>query len=206
MNTPSKPASGTSRRTFLASTMVSTMTLTLLDRQRADAAAPPLSKDTARDPLRVTLNINGRDQQLALDVRTSLLDALREHMGLTGTKKGCDHGQCGACTVLVDGRRTLSCLTLAVMAEGRAVTTIEGLASADGTLHPMQQAFIDHDAFQCGYCTPGQILSAVACVNEGHAGSDAEIREYMSGNLCRCAAYPNIVDAVNDAKTKMQRA
>ena len=140
-----------------------------------------------------------------MDVRTTLLDALREHMGLTGSKKGCDHGQCGACTVLVDGKRVLSCLTLAVMAENREVTTIEGLAAAGGELHPMQQAFIDHDAFQCGYCTPGQIMSAVACVNEGHADSDASIREFMSGNLCRCAAYPNIVDAINDAKAKMQR-
>jgi xanthine dehydrogenase YagT iron-sulfur-binding subunit len=127
-------------------------------------------------------------------------------MGLTGTKKGCDHGQCGACTVLMDGQRILSCLTFAAMAEGRDVTTIEGLAGPDGALHPMQQAFIDHDAFQCGYCTPGQIMSAIACVREGHADSDAEIREYMSGNLCRCAAYPNIVDAVNEAKSKMKRA
>jgi len=206
MNSSPSQKSGASRRTFLASTMVSTMTLTLLERQRADAATPPLTKDTAREPLRVTLRINGRDQQLALDIRTSLLDALREHAGLTGTKKGCDQGQCGACTVLVDGKRHLSCLTLAAAAEGRDITTIEGLSSADGTLHPMQQAFIDHDAFQCGYCTPGQIMSAIGCVNEGHAGSDAEIREYMSGNLCRCAAYPNIVDAVNDAKTKMQKA
>jgi xanthine dehydrogenase YagT iron-sulfur-binding subunit len=139
-------------------------------------------------------------------VRTSLLDALREHLGLTGAKKGCDHGQCGACTVLIEGRRVLSCLTLALAAEGRAVTTIEGLAGGDGTLHPMQQAFIDHDAFQCGYCTPGQIMSAVACVHEGHAGSDADIREYMSGNLCRCAAYPNIVAAIKQAKTVMREA
>jgi xanthine dehydrogenase YagT iron-sulfur-binding subunit len=133
-----------------------------------------------------------------------LLDAVREHIGLTGSKKGCDHGQCGACTMLVDNKRVLSCLTLAAMAEGRAVTTIEGLAATDGTLHPMQQAFIDHDAFQCGYCTPGQILSAVACVKEGHANGRAQISEYMSGNLCRCAAYPNIVDAIVDAKPKMK--
>src|SRR5207302_5865265 len=119
---------------------------------------------------------------------------------------GCDHGQCGACTVLADGRRILSCLTLAVAAEGRAITTIEGLAKADGTLHPMQQAFIDHDGLQCGYCTPGQILSAVACVQEGHARNDAAIRAYMSGNLCRCGAYPNIVAAINQAKTSMRDA
>jgi xanthine dehydrogenase YagT iron-sulfur-binding subunit len=135
-----------------------------------------------------------------------LLDALREHVGLTGTKKGCDHGQCGACTVLIDNRRVLSCLKFAMMAEGRDITTIEGLAKPDGTLHPMQQAFIDHDAFQCGYCTPGQILSAIACVHEGHAESDAKIREYMSGNLCRCGAYPNIVDAIKQAKPQMKEA
>ena len=147
---------------------------------------------------------NGRKHQLALDARTTLLDAMRERLGLTGAKKGCDHGQCGACTVLIDGRRVLSCLTLALVAEGRAVTTIEGLAKPDGTLHPMQQAFIDQDAFQCGYCTPGQILSAVSCVEEGHAANDAEIREYMSGNLCRCAAYPNIVAAIKQAKHSMR--
>nr|WP_245579074.1 (2Fe-2S)-binding protein [Inquilinus limosus] len=151
----------------------------------------------------VTLRINGQDHALALDARTTLLDALRDHVGLTGSKKGCDHGQCGACTVLLDGKRVLSCFVLAVMAEGREVTTIEGLAP-DGALHPMQQAFIDHDAFQCGYCTPGQIMSAVACVEEGHAGSEAEIREYMSGNLCRCAAYPNIVAAILQAKPQME--
>ena len=127
-------------------------------------------------------------------------------MGLTGSKKGCDHGQCGACTVLVNDRRVLSCLTLAASADGQEVTTIEGLAQSGGSLHPMQQAFIDHDAFQCGYCTPGQILSAVACVKEGHAGVDVEIREYMSGNLCRCAAYPNIVDAIKQARPKMKEA
>jgi len=152
----------------------------------------------------MTLKINGREQRVMLDVRTTLLDALREHIGLTGSKKGCDHGQCGACTVLINNKRVLSCLTLAAVTEGQEVTTIEGLAKADGTLHPMQQAFIDHDAFQCGYCTPGQIMSAIACVNEGHAESDAQIREFMSGNLCRCAAYPNIVDAVKEAKPKMK--
>jgi xanthine dehydrogenase YagT iron-sulfur-binding subunit len=131
---------------------------------------------------------------------------LRDHIGLTGTKKGCDHGQCGACTVLLDGRRVVSCLTLARTAEDREVTTIEGLISADGALHPMQQAFIENDAFQCGYCTPGQILSAIGCVNEGHVRSDAEIRESMSGNLCRCAAYPNIVAAINQAKSSMRAA
>jgi xanthine dehydrogenase YagT iron-sulfur-binding subunit len=181
------------------------MTLTLLDRPQADAAqCQPLV--SARQPVTIKLRVNGQDHQLSLDVRTTLLDALREHMGLTGSKKGCDHGQCGACTVLVDGKRILSCLTFAAIAQGREVTTIEGLAAPDGSLHPMQQAFIDHDAFQCGYCTPGQIMSAVACVNEGHADSPAEIREYMSGNLCRCAAYPNIVDAVEQAKTQMKGA
>jgi xanthine dehydrogenase YagT iron-sulfur-binding subunit len=152
--------------------------------------------------MNMTLKVNGRSYDLALDPRTTLLDALRERLGLTGSKKGCDHGQCGACTVHVDGRRVLSCLTLAASARG-AVTTIEGL-STESSLHPMQQAFIDHDAFQCGYCTPGQIMSAVACVQEGHAGSAVEIREYMSGNLCRCAAYPHIVAAIQQAQPQMK--
>jgi xanthine dehydrogenase YagT iron-sulfur-binding subunit len=193
---------GVSRRNFLTTTVATTMTATLLDKTSAQPA-PTAPRVEPRQPVPLTVTINGQQHRLALDARTSLLDALREHVGLTGTKKGCDHGQCGACTVLLDGRRVLSCLTFALMTEGRDVTTIEGLASSDGTLHPMQQAFIDHDAFQCGYCTPGQIMSAVACVQEGHTGSDGEIREYMSGNICRCACYPNIVDAINDAKTKM---
>ncbi len=146
----------------------------------------------------VTLHVNGRSHTLALDARTTLLDALREHLGLTGTKVGCNHGTCGACTVHLDGRRQLSCLVLAASAAGREIVTIEGLASADGAPHPMQAAFVAHDAMQCGYCTPGQIMSAVACVSEGHARNDAEIREYMSGNLCRCGAYPNIVAAIRD--------
>ncbi|HVT26919.1 MAG TPA: (2Fe-2S)-binding protein [Lacipirellulaceae bacterium] len=154
----------------------------------------------------IALHINKKAYRLAIDTRTTLLDAIRDHAGLTGTKKGCDHGQCGACTVHIDGKRVLSCLTLAVMAEGHDVTTIEGLAGPDGTLHPVQQAFIDNDAFQCGYCTPGQIMSAVACIAEGHAADDAAIREFMSGNLCRCAAYPNIVAAVKQAKEKTEKA
>ena len=163
------------------------------------------NKSAAPATIAVGLTVNGREQRLQLDPRTTLLDALREHLDLTGSKKGCDHGQCGACTVLVGGKRILGCLTLAASVR-EPVTTIEGLRNADGGLHPMQQAFIDHDAFQCGYCTPGQILSAVACVKEGHAGSDVEIKEYMSGNLCRCAAYPHIVSAIKDAKAATETA
>ena len=143
----------------------------------------------------VDLRVNATVKQLAIDPRTTLLDALREHLGLTGAKKGCDHGQCGACTVHIDGRRVLSCLTLAVAAQGRAITTIEGLAG-DRQLHPMQQAFVDHDGFQCGYCTPGQIMSAVALLREPCGPTDDDVKEYMSGNLCRCGAYPNIVAAI----------
>lgn len=150
----------------------------------------------------MNLQVNGTERPFNADIRTTLLDALREHLGVTGSKKGCDQGQCGACTVHVDGRRVLGCLTLAATVQGRRITTIEGLAAGD-TLHPMQQAFLDHDAFQCGFCTPGQIMSAVAMVNEGHADTEDQIREYMSGNLCRCAAYPNIVSAIQDGKRKM---
>jgi len=146
----------------------------------------------------MSLTINGSEMQFSVAPWTTLLDALRDHLGLTGTKKGCDHGQCGACTVLVDGRRINSCLTLAVMRDGAKVTTIEGLAT-DGALHALQQAFIDHDAFQCGYCTPGQICSAVGLMAEGKASSVDDIRELMSGNICRCGAYPNIVRAIQQA-------
>jgi xanthine dehydrogenase YagT iron-sulfur-binding subunit len=149
--------------------------------------------------IHIALDINGQRHELDIEPRVTLLDALREHLSLTGTKKGCDQGQCGACTCHVDGKRVLSCLTLAAQAEGREITTIEGLTDEAGDLHPVQAAFIEHDAFQCGYCTPGQIMSAVACIREGHAGSDAEIREYMSGNLCRCGAYNSIVAAVRQA-------
>ena len=174
------------------------------------AATPGLAAARTEPPVIgksavVSLTVNGREWRLSLDPRTTLLDALREHMQLTGSKKGCDQGQCGACTVLVGGKRVLACLTLAVAAQGRAVTTIEGVARGE-TLHPMQVAFIEHDGFQCGYCTPGQILSAIACVEEGHARTDAEIREYMSGNLCRCAAYPRIVEAVKQGRDRMAAA
>jgi xanthine dehydrogenase YagT iron-sulfur-binding subunit len=195
--------SGFDRRRFMAGA-AGTAVLPLTAR-----AAGPISGGipTAQDPslpVSVTLRVNGERRSLDVDARTTVLDALREHMGLTGSKKGCDHGQCGACTVLIEGRRVLSCLTLALVAEEREITTIEGLAQ-NGKLHPMQQAFIDQDAFQCGYCTPGQIMSAVACVNEGHASNDDDIREYMSGNICRCAAYPNIVAAVKQAAPDIKK-
>jgi xanthine dehydrogenase YagT iron-sulfur-binding subunit len=169
--------------------------------QEAEAKARP-SAD--KGPVPVTLRINGKKHKLKLEPRVTLLDALRENLGMTGTKKGCDHGQCGACTVLVDGRRIYSCLTLALMHTGSRVTTIEGLADGD-QLHPLQAAFIQRDAFQCGYCTPGQICSGVGLLNEKHAHTDAEIREQMSGNICRCGAYPNIVDAIKDARAAQSK-
>ena len=152
---------------------------------------------------RVSFRVNGQGRALELDTRTTLLDALREHLRLTGSKKGCDHGQCGACTVLVDGRRLNACLALALSHDGAEVTTSDGLAP-NGELGDLHRAFVEQDAFQCGYCTPGQIMSAIGCVKEGHADNDDAIREYMSGNLCRCAAYPNIVAAVRQAKPQME--
>jgi xanthine dehydrogenase YagT iron-sulfur-binding subunit len=160
--------------------------------KRATPTAP------ASEKIPIRLNVNGSQMELTVAPWTTLLDALRDHLDLTGTKKGCDHGQCGACTVLVDGRRINSCLTLAVMKEGAEITTIEGLAR-NGELHPLQQAFIDHDAFQCGYCTSGQICSAAGLIAEGKARTPNEIRELMSGNICRCGAYPNIVAAILQA-------
>jgi xanthine dehydrogenase YagT iron-sulfur-binding subunit len=168
---------------------------TLLEPQ--ERAVPAVLVPGDRDPtsVDVALNINGAQHRLRLDTRTTLLDTLREHLGLTGTKKGCDLGQCGACTVLIDGRRVNACLTLAVMQQDREIVTIEGLEK-DAELHPMQAAFVEHDGFQCGYCTSKQIVSAVGLLDEGRTGSDAEIREFMSGNLCRCGAYTNIVAAI----------
>jgi xanthine dehydrogenase YagT iron-sulfur-binding subunit len=157
-----------------------------------------MADNSAGADVALSLNVNGRARRLRLDSRVTLLDALREHLGMTGTKMGCDQGACGACTVLVDGKRVLSCLMLVAQCDGRDVTTIEGLAR-DGQLHPVQEAFLRRDGFQCGYCTPGQIMSAVALLEEGRAGSDEEIREFMSGNLCRCGAYPNIVAAIREA-------
>jgi xanthine dehydrogenase YagT iron-sulfur-binding subunit len=176
----------------------------LIGRSATAAEESPLASpvETGRESVRVQLKINGKDYTLEVDPRTTLLDALRERLHLTGSKKGCDHGQCGACTVLVNGRRINSCLSLALTHEGDEITTIEGLANG-AELHPMQTAFIEHDGFQCGYCTPGQICSAVALLKENHANSDQEIREFMSGNICRCGAYPNILAAIKDAKTKI---
>ena len=166
--------------------------------QRAQAATPSYAP-----PQPLTLRINGADHHLTIEPRVTLLDALREVLGLTGTKKGCDRGQCGACTVLVDGQRINACLTLAMMHDGREIITVEGL-SQDGQPHPMQQAFMDQDAFQCGYCTPGQICSAIGLLSEGKARTTEEIRELMSGNICRCGAYPNIVAAIEQARSAMQ--
>ena len=196
---------GLSRRKFMAGTVSAAAAAPLLA-SRAEAATQVAAEPKLRQPVVTSMRINKQAYELLLDTRTSLLDALRDHIGLTGTKKGCDHGQCGACTVLVEGKRVLSCLSFAVMNDGKDITTVEGLASSDGKLHPMQQAFIDHDAFQCGYCTPGQILSAIGCVNEGHAESEDDIREYMSGNICRCAAYPNIVAAILQARDETKGA
>jgi xanthine dehydrogenase YagT iron-sulfur-binding subunit len=161
------------------------------------------AKSPSEDSIDVKLKINGKDYTLDVDPRVTLLDALRERLQLTGSKKGCDHGQCGACTVLVNGRRINSCLSLAVMHDSDEITTIEGLANGE-ELHPMQAAFIEHDGFQCGYCTPGQICSAVALLKENHSNSDDEIREWMSGNICRCGAYPNILAAIKEAKGKVR--
>ncbi|MDI1296064.1 MAG: aldehyde dehydrogenase iron-sulfur subunit [bacterium] len=198
------------RRSLLQVSAAAAATAPVMAQARVAASSTKPAKDGVRMAT-VGLTVNGRDVHLQLDPRTTLLDALREHMHLTGTKKGCDHGQCGACTVIVEGRRINSCLTLAMMHEGEHITTIEGLGSPD-KLHPMQRAFITHDGYQCGYCTPGQICSAVAVLDEIEAGipshvtadlnkvawSDAEARERMSGNICRCAAYPNIIAAMRD--------
>ena len=195
-----------SRRSFLSGLGATGLLAGAAPLVQAAPEAAPAAQDAAESgagTVNLTLRVNGKDYVLrGLDTRATLLDTLRERIHLTGTKKGCDHGQCGACTVLMDNRRVVSCLVLAAAADGADIVTIEGLGSAEG-LHPMQQAFIDQDAFQCGYCTPGQIMSAIACVAEGHSRSEAEIREYMSGNLCRCAAYPNIVAAILQARGKM---
>lgn len=200
-----KKSTHNSRRDFLKKTGMAT----------AVALTPPIAISAAENQfderfaealenVSCSIEINGKLHNFKIDPRVTLLDLLRERLNLTGTKKGCDYGQCGACTVHVDGRRVNSCLTLAVMTDGKKVTTIEGLANGE-QLHPMQTAFIKHDGFQCGYCTPGQIMSAVACVREGHADSEDEIREFMSGNICRCGAYPNIVDAIQEAKKGGQK-
>jgi len=199
------------RQVLETGALAGALLLTGLPRAAYARDLPDVRADVPIEPVDVTLQVNGELHQMSLDPRTTLLDALREHLALTGTKKGCDHGQCGACTVLLDGRRINSCLTLAVMHDGQTITTIEGLANGD-TLHPMQAAFVEHDGFQCGYCTSGQICSALGMIAESRAGmpsyvtedlaaahpnlSEQEIRERMSGNICRCGAYPNIVAAI----------
>ena len=186
-----------SRRSFLTTAVAGAASpvsnVAAADRPSTASQTPPPASLVG-----ATIAVNGQSHRVDLDPRTTLLDYLRETLDLTGAKKGCNRGECGACTVHLDGRRVNSCMVLAASCDGRAVTTIEGLAQGD-TLHPVQQAFLEHDGFQCGFCTPGQVMSAVACIAEGHAGSDAEIREWMSGNLCRCSAYPQIVDAVRAA-------
>ncbi len=193
-------AANQSRRSFLKhSTAIAA--ITAAPTALVTAAEKKLDEQAAGyfENVNVQIEVNGKQQNLSIEPRTTLLDLLREQLYLFGTKKGCDYGQCGACTVHVNGERVLSCLSLAVMQNGKKVTTIEGISKGD-TLHPMQEAFIKHDGFQCGYCTPGQIMSAIACVKEGHANNRDEIRDYMSGNICRCGAYPNIVDAIMDVK------
>ena len=196
---------GESRRDFLKqSSLLTALALTPLSVIRAAESNWGEKIASALEKLPVSLEINGRMFNLSLEPRVTLLDLLREQLALTGTKKGCDHGQCGACTVLVNGRRINSCLTLAIMQDGKQITTIEGLGSIE-KLHPLQEAFIKHDGFQCGYCTSGQIMSGVAVIREGHAGSEEEIREHMSGNICRCGCYTHIVDAIMDVKQGGQK-
>ncbi|MEV0615639.1 (2Fe-2S)-binding protein [Nonomuraea sp. NPDC050404] len=197
--------SGVSRRGFLSTTAAGGVAAGVLPAMHAEqnagaSAAQKAAPDGHSSTLSVT--VNGRRHQVTIDNRTSLLDLLREHLALPGTKKGCDAGACGACTVLVNGRRVNACLTLAVRCQDAEITTIEGLASEGGELHALQQAFIEQDAFQCGYCTPGQIMSGVGCIREGHTGSREEIREWMSGNICRCGCYVKIVSAVAQAARK----
>lgn len=196
------PRTGHSRRSFLKRSTAAAA-ITLAPSVIVKAAEKKLDEKGAEyfEKLPLQIEVNGKSYSLSVEPRVSLLDLLREQLHLTGSKKGCDYGQCGACTVHVDGKRVLSCLSLAVMQNGKKITTIEGLQNGDD-LHPMQEAFIKYDGFQCGYCTPGQIMSAVACIKEGHASSDTEIREYMSGNICRCGAYPNIVDAIKEVAQK----
>jgi xanthine dehydrogenase YagT iron-sulfur-binding subunit len=192
------------RRTVLKSTAAAAAGTVAAANLTSVAAAEPVRAVAGGGPVEITLSVNGQRRRVVVEPRVTLLDALRERLGLTGTKKGCDRGECGACTVLADGQRIKSCLTLAVMRQDAEITTVEGLARGE-ELHPVQAAFIRHDAFQCGGCTPGQIMSAVACIDEGHTGSEAEIREWMSGNICRCAAYQNIVAAVADAAKELRR-
>lgn len=191
--TPNNP-----RRTFLKqTTAVVALALTPATIIKAGDHDERIAELFEKMPLK--LEVNGKMYQLSVEPRVTLLDLIREQLHLTGTKKGCDHGQCGACTVHIDGKRTLSCLSLAVMHQSKKVTTIEGIAKGED-LHPMQEAFIKHDGFQCGYCTPGQIMSAICCIKEGHANNEDQIREYMSGNICRCGAYSNIIDAISEVK------
>jgi len=192
------------RRDFLGGTAASGVAVALAVLEPAARAAPPAKSDGPGQPVAIKLHVNGAARELTVEPRVTLLDALREVLRLTGSKKGCDHGQCGACTVLLDGRRANSCLTLAVAAAGTKVTTVEGLATGED-LHPVQAAFVKHDAFQCGYCTPGQICSAVGLIAEGHAKTEDDVREQMSGNICRCGAYPNIVKAVQEVQLGVRK-
>ena len=210
-STASQEETGSSRRRFisqLAALSAGLSVVTPVSRGVGETIQPTPGPDKTPEEgalIDITLQINGTTRKLRVDPRVTLLDALRERLDLTGTKKGCDQGACGACTVLLGGTRVVSCLTLAVMAQGKEITTIEGLAKGD-QLHPVQAAFVTCDGFQCGYCTPGQIMSAVGCIREGHAKSDTQIREFMSGNICRCGAYPNIVDAIKLAAAEGKEA
>lgn len=201
---PQQPADNPRRNFLKQSTLLTAVALT--PGVAVKAAEAHLDEQLAEvfEKMPLHVEVNGVQHSLSIEPRVTLLDLLREQLDLTGTKKGCDLGQCGACTVHVNGHRVNSCLTLAMTTEGKKITTIEGLANGD-QLHPMQEAFIKHDGFQCGYCTPGQIMSAVACIREGHANSESEIREYMSGNICRCGAYPNIVNAIQEVKAGGQQ-